>query len=123
MDFLDLLRDVDDAVDANLGDTAVLTFDGVNYDLSGPFDRDVFSDETSSAGVAALTSTYSVQKRFIPSDPRGGVLVVRGETFKVVDFDDPIDGRVLLMLEKYKPEVNDYWIAGYPYTYPSVLGH
>lgn len=122
MDFLDALKAVDDAVDLHLSEGSTLTVDGVEYQLRGPLDRDIYTDETASAHVGTLQSTQSVQQSTIPVDPRGGFLVCRGERFRVVDMDAPKDGRTVLILRKLSNVEDDQdYYCGLPYTLPFTV--
>ena len=117
MDFLDVLNVIDEAVDTHLGDTADFIKDGVLYEgIRGPFDRDVFTEEASSAYTTSLSSTFNVQSMFIPEDPRKGVLVCRGEFFDVIDFDSIKDGRTTLILKKISD--NDFRRESADFPYP-----
>ncbi len=95
MDFLDEMRLVDDCVDQHLSEDGTLTMPNsqVYPDLRGPFRSEEFTDETGEARTTVLITTYSVQSTSVPYDPRGGILQVRGELFKVVDFDSTDDDR------------------------------
>ena len=136
MDFRDTLKAVDDAVDVHLGDSGIVIFEGVVHKVRGPFDRDVFTYDGSSARTGSVASRYSVQSISIPNDSRGGYLSCRGELFKIVDYDNPKDGRTVLILSRvYKidnlshfvgypypflKEGDSVLIDGYPHTYPIV---
>ena len=122
MDFLDRLRIVDDAVDEFLSESALLVIGEDSYDIKGPFDRNVFTDETSSARVTSLVSTFSVQSHTIPEDPRGAFLSLRREVFGVVDMDAPKDGRTVLMLKRVGDMTEEAAsCGGLPYVLPFVL--
>lgn len=123
MDFLDRLLAVDDAVDKHLSETGTFIKGDVNSTIVGPFEHDVYTDESSSAGTVSPVSTFSVATRYVPEDPRGGLVALRGEVFGVVDMDAPRDGRTVLML-KFVGIMAGSTIAqgGLPYVIPHLLG-
>lgn len=117
MDFLDTLKVVDDAVDAYLSETGIVIFEGVVHHVKGPLDRDIYTDEASSARTGSIVSTFSFQRGTVPEDSRDGYLSCRGELFKIEDYDAPRDGRTVLILRRVYEIDNISQFAGYPYPF------
>lgn len=101
VDWLDSIVLMDDAVTEHLGDDGVFTKGGVDYPVRGPFDRIYVDEGAGDARTAVLRSVISIQPDTVPDDPREGTLVIRGESFVVVDFDDQKNGRIVLILDKH----------------------